>query len=134
LARAISPANIARLVENFTQWQAKRWAGARDRSSLFEAGGGEPRHQRTCGKSKVGSAGFSLCGTVRPARNHRLKPDATAAVRASWQRKTNISSGWIIGSTKTCALLAEFENEQLRFLALGAAESKGLCRAISRKG
>lgn len=31
-----------------------------------------------------------------------------------------------IGSTKTCALIAEIDNEQVRFLALGAAESKGL--------
>jgi cell division protein FtsA len=35
-----------------------------------------------------------------------------------------------IGSTKTCALLAEIDNEQLRFLALGAAESKGLRKGL----
>ncbi len=31
-----------------------------------------------------------------------------------------------IGSTKTCVLIAEIIDEQLKFLALGAAESKGL--------
>jgi len=34
--------------------------------------------------------------------------------------------GLDIGSTKTCVLIAELTDEQLRFLALGAAESKGL--------
>jgi len=38
--------------------------------------------------------------------------------------------GLDIGSTKTCALLAEVDNEQLRFLALGAAESKGLRKGL----
>ena len=38
--------------------------------------------------------------------------------------------GLDIGSTKTCALLAEMDNEQLRFLALGAAESKGLRKGL----
>jgi cell division protein FtsA len=35
-----------------------------------------------------------------------------------------------IGSTKTCALIAEIDNEQVRFLALGAAESKGLRKGL----
>jgi cell division protein FtsA len=34
--------------------------------------------------------------------------------------------GLDIGSTKTCVLIAELADEQLKFLALGAAESKGL--------
>ena len=34
-----------------------------------------------------------------------------------------------IGSTKTCALIADIENGSTKFIALGAAESKG-----SRKG
>jgi cell division protein FtsA len=38
--------------------------------------------------------------------------------------------GLDIGSTKTCALLAEVDNEQLHFLALGAAESKGLRKGL----
>src|SRR6516225_2838865 len=38
--------------------------------------------------------------------------------------------GLDIGSTKTCALLAEFDFEQVRFLALGAAESKGLRKGL----
>jgi cell division protein FtsA len=38
--------------------------------------------------------------------------------------------GLDIGSTKTCVLLAEMEDEQVRFLALGAAESKGLRKGL----
>ena len=34
--------------------------------------------------------------------------------------------GLDIGSTKTCVLIAELADEQIKFLALGAAESKGL--------
>ncbi len=35
-----------------------------------------------------------------------------------------------IGSTKTCVLIAEIVEEQLKFLALGAAESKGLRKGL----
>jgi cell division protein FtsA len=45
-------------------------------------------------------------------------------------KKDKYIVGLDIGSTKTCALLAEFENDQLRFLALGAAESKGLRKGL----
>jgi cell division protein FtsA len=45
-------------------------------------------------------------------------------------KKDRYIVGLDIGSTKTCALLAEFENDQLRFLALGAAESKGLRKGL----
>ncbi len=45
-------------------------------------------------------------------------------------KKDKYLVGLDIGSTKTCALLAEIENEQLRFLALGAAESKGLRKGL----
>lgn len=45
-------------------------------------------------------------------------------------KKDKYIVGLDIGSTKTCALLAEFENEQARFLALGAAESKGLRKGL----
>lgn len=38
--------------------------------------------------------------------------------------------GLDIGSTKTCVLIAEIDDEQLRFLALGAAESKGLRKGL----
>lgn len=38
--------------------------------------------------------------------------------------------GLDIGSTKTCALIAEADGEQLRFVALGAAESKGLRKGL----
>ena len=45
-------------------------------------------------------------------------------------KKDKYIVGLDIGSTKTCALLAEMDNEQLRFLALGAAESKGLRKGL----
>jgi cell division protein FtsA len=45
-------------------------------------------------------------------------------------KKDRYLVGLDIGSTKTCALLAEVENEQVRFLALGAAESKGLRKGL----
>ncbi len=45
-------------------------------------------------------------------------------------KKDKYIVGLDIGSTKTCALLAEMENDQLRFLALGAAESKGLRKGL----
>ncbi len=35
-----------------------------------------------------------------------------------------------IGSTKTCALMAEINEEQVKFLAVGAAESKGLRKGL----
>ena len=38
--------------------------------------------------------------------------------------------GLDIGSTKTCALIAEIADEQVKFLALGAAESKGLRKGL----
>ena len=45
-------------------------------------------------------------------------------------KKDKYLVGLDIGSTKTCVLLAEIENEQVRFLALGAAESKGLRKGL----
>jgi len=45
-------------------------------------------------------------------------------------KKDKYLVGLDIGSTKTCVLLAEMENEQVRFLALGAAESKGLRKGL----
>jgi cell division protein FtsA len=41
-------------------------------------------------------------------------------------KKDKYLVGLDIGSTKTCVLIAELANEQVKFLALGAAESKGL--------
>jgi cell division protein FtsA len=38
--------------------------------------------------------------------------------------------GLDIGSTKTCVLIAEADDEQVKFLALGAAESKGLRKGL----
>ena len=45
-------------------------------------------------------------------------------------KKDKYLVGLDIGSAKTCVLLAEFEYEQVRFLALGAAESKGLRKGL----
>ena len=45
-------------------------------------------------------------------------------------KKDKYLVGLDIGSTKTCVLVAEMENDQLRFVALGAAESKGLRKGL----
>jgi cell division protein FtsA len=45
-------------------------------------------------------------------------------------KKDKYLVGLDIGSAKTCALIAEIDNEQVRFLALGAAESKGLRKGL----
>ena len=45
-------------------------------------------------------------------------------------KKDKYLVGLDIGSTKTCVLLAELDGEQARFLALGAAESKGLRKGL----
>jgi cell division protein FtsA len=45
-------------------------------------------------------------------------------------KKDKYLVGLDIGSTKTCVLLAEVEGEQVHFLALGAAESKGLRKGL----
>lgn len=45
-------------------------------------------------------------------------------------KKDKYLVGLDIGSTKTCIMLAEMDNEQVRFLALGAAESKGLRKGL----
>ena len=41
-------------------------------------------------------------------------------------KKESYIAGLDIGSTKTCALIGEWDGEALRFVALGAAESRGL--------
>ncbi len=45
-------------------------------------------------------------------------------------KKDKYLVGLDIGSTKTCVLLAELEDDQVKFLALGAAESKGLRKGL----
>jgi cell division protein FtsA len=45
-------------------------------------------------------------------------------------KKDRYIVGLDIGSTKTCALIAEVETDQAKFLALGAAESKGLRKGL----
>jgi cell division protein FtsA len=45
-------------------------------------------------------------------------------------KKDRYLVGLDIGSTKTCALIAEIDGEQLKFVALGAAESKGLRKGL----
>jgi cell division protein FtsA len=45
-------------------------------------------------------------------------------------RKDRYIVGLDIGSTKTCALIAEIDEEQVKFLGLGAAESKGLRKGL----
>jgi cell division protein FtsA len=45
-------------------------------------------------------------------------------------KKDKYVVGLDIGSTKTCALIAEIDEQQVKFLALGAAESKGLRKGL----
>jgi len=45
-------------------------------------------------------------------------------------KKDKYLVGLDIGSTKTCVLVAEMDSEQVRFVALGAAESKGLRKGL----
>ncbi len=45
-------------------------------------------------------------------------------------KKDRYIIGLDVGSTKTCALIAEVDGEQVKFLALGAAESKGLRKGL----
>ncbi|MGA2482721.1 MAG: cell division protein FtsA [Candidatus Acidiferrales bacterium] len=45
-------------------------------------------------------------------------------------KKDRYIVGLDIGSSKTCALIAEWDEQQPRFLSLGAAESKGLRRGM----
>ncbi|HYL63733.1 MAG TPA: cell division protein FtsA [Candidatus Methylomirabilis sp.] len=45
-------------------------------------------------------------------------------------KKDRYIVGLDVGSTKTCALIAEIDDEQVKFLALGAAESKGLRKGL----
>jgi cell division protein FtsA len=45
-------------------------------------------------------------------------------------KKDKYLVGLDIGSTKTCALIAEIDEQQVKFLALGAAESKGLRKGL----
>lgn len=45
-------------------------------------------------------------------------------------KKDKYLVGLDIGSTKTCVLIAEIDEQQVRFLALGAAESKGLRKGL----
>src|SRR5215469_15406182 len=87
----------------------ERGASAFDRPSVFAASGGEPRHQR------AGRQGQKVGKWKR---------------RSGLAKKDRYLVGLDIGSTKTCALIAEIENEQAKFLALGAAESKGLRKGL----
>ncbi|HUL14813.1 MAG TPA: cell division protein FtsA [Terriglobales bacterium] len=45
-------------------------------------------------------------------------------------KKDKYIVGLDIGSTKTCALIAEIADDQVKFLSLGAAESKGLRKGL----
>ena len=45
-------------------------------------------------------------------------------------KKDRYVVGLDVGSTKTCALIAEQDDEQVKFLSLGAAESKGLRKGV----
>ena len=99
------------LVENFAQWQA--------------------------------NAGRVQSVDLQYARQVVMNPDASASI--PWREQMRIKQngrgqrlakkdkylvGLDIGSTKTCVLIAEIDEQQVRFLALGAAESKGLRKGL----
>jgi cell division protein FtsA len=66
----------------------------------------------------------------KAAESYRLKPVLLAAGESVLAKKDKYVVGLDIGSTKTCVLLAEMDSESVRFLALGAAESKGLRKGL----
>src|SRR5260370_3795719 len=75
------------------------------RFTVFAASGRESRHQR---------------GHVRGEKKIGLSRERGLA------KKDKYLVGLDIGSTKTCVLIAEIEDGVVRFLALGAAGTKGL--------
>ncbi|MGH9677439.1 MAG: cell division protein FtsA, partial [Candidatus Acidiferrum sp.] len=56
--------------------------------------------------------------------------DKKNQVGGGLSKKDRYIIGLDVGSTKTCALIAEVDEEQVKFLALGAAESKGLRKGL----
>ena len=83
----------------------QQWPRALHRFAIFAAGDPESGHQR---------------GDHGSENRDRLH-----APGAGLAKKDKYLVGLDIGSTKTCVLIAEIDDEQVRFLALGAAESKG---------
>src|ERR1700687_3625537 len=63
-----------------------------------------------------------------PAPRRRKRDSFKAG--AGLAKKDKYVVGLDIGSVKTSALIAEIDDEQVRFLALGAAESKGLRKGL----
>ncbi len=95
------------LVENFAQWQAN--SGTVHSIDLQ----------------------YSRQVVVNPdTSTNRREEQITIRQETILAKKDKYLVGLDIGSTKTCALLAEMEDEQVRFLALGAAESKGPAQRV----
>src|SRR5260370_5739646 len=70
-------------------------------------------------------------GRAKSGNQHRRSENKTEVTPgASLTKKDKYVVGLDVGSSKTCALIAEIDEEQVRFLALGAAESKGLRKGL----
>src|SRR5262249_20333934 len=67
---------------------------------------------------------------VRPKRGSRQRERLLRIRSGGLAKKDKYLVGLDIGSTKTCALIAEIDEERTRFLSLGAAESKGLRKGL----
>jgi cell division protein FtsA len=67
---------------------------------------------------------------VRGARQNASARKIDLKQEQGLAKKEKYIVGLDIGSTKTCALIAEIADEQVKFLALGAAESKGLRKGL----
>src|SRR5262249_24889550 len=63
-------------------------------------------------------------------RGYGRKSEISSGPGASLAKKDKYLVGLDIGSTKTSVLIAEIDDEQVKFLALGAAESKGLRKGM----
>jgi len=96
------------VVENFAQWQASN--------------------------GRVHSIDLQYAKQVgaQPGYQHRFrdKNEIAAKAGAVLAKKDKYVVGLDIGSVKTSVLIAEIDEEQVKFLALGAAESKGLRKGL----
>src|ERR1700691_1869495 len=87
---------------------SRQWPSPLDRPAILKASNLEHRHHRW----------------------HDGCKKQIAQLGASLAKKDKYLIGLDIGSTKTCVLIAEIDGEQAKFLALGAAESKGLRKGL----
>src|SRR5260370_38307062 len=85
----------------------QQWPRAIHRFAVREAGRAESGNQHRRSENKI---------EVTPG--------------ASLTKKDKYLIGLDVGSMKTCALIAEIDEEQVKFLGWGAAETNGLRKAL----